>query len=297
MDTLEKVFKKVVEIQVKLKGFSIGDENYEDLIYEEDEEHKSSTLIEFVLETVKNFNKVDKSQLDKKDSSFEVRHYFKTPNGRKSGFFSIIQINEAFYRKSEGEQVVHLQEEFKKILLNNNNNIENKTQWIREDIKDLFKQLNEEQFQYNFSGGFDVKTKNNATYSFLFEDRSVVILKNEQKVIKLNELGKLLEGFYSGKLNTVFDLEVNGNCKQSFFGWLYQNGNQISIHKNLFNQEGILYHKLHNVRLNILNEIEENDLGIEDYMFTLNAFIDFLQEKWKIVVDNKKDLISFIESV
>ena len=115
MDTLEKVFKKVVEIQVKLEGFSIGDENYEDLIYEEDEEHKSSTLIEFVLETVKNFNKVDKSQLDKKDSSFEVRHYFKTPNGRKSGFFSIIQINEAFYRKSEGEQVVHLQEEFKKI--------------------------------------------------------------------------------------------------------------------------------------------------------------------------------------
>ena len=110
-------------------------------------------------------------------------------------------------------------------------------------------------------------------------------------------MGKLLEGFYSGKLNTVFDLEVNGNCKQSFFGWLYQNGNQISIHKNLFNQEGILYQKLHNVRLNILNEIEENDLGIEDYMFTLNAFIDFLQEKWKIVVDNKKDLISFIESV
>lgn len=294
MNVLEKIFQKTSEIEVKLEGINQSKNDFSCFLYKEVEGAKSS-LINFILEVVKELNKTDKTQLIKNGSYLEVSHFFKDKNGRNNGFVSHIKLNETFYKKSEGEQIVYLLKEFEKVFLSDND-VGNKIQLIKEEIQEVFKQINEENFQYNFSGGFDVKTSNNTTYSFFFEDQSVVVLKNEQKVLQLEELGKLLEGFYSGKFNSIFDCN-NENCKQSFFGWLHQNKNEISIHKNLFNLEGIIYHKLSNVRFNVLNDIEENHLEIKDCVFSLNAFIDFLQERWRQTTCDKKDLINFIESV
>lgn len=295
MNVLEKIFQKTSEIEVKLEGINQSKNDFSCFLYKEVDGSKSS-LVNFILEVVRELNKADKTQLIKNESYLEVSHFFKNKNGKNSGFVSHIKLNEAFYQKSEGEQIVYLLGEFEKVFLSDNE-VGDKIQLIKEEIQEVFKQINEENFQYNFSGGFDVKTSNNTTYSFFFEDKTVVVLKNEQKVLQLNEIGKLLEGFYSGKFNSIFDCNDNENCKQSFFGWLHKNKNEISIHKNLFNLEGIIYHKLHNVRFNVLNDIEENNLEVEDYMFTLNSFIDFLQEKWEKITFDKRYLIAFIESV
>lgn len=295
MNVLEKIFQKTSEIEVKLEGINQSKNDFSCFLYKEVEGSKSS-LINFILEVVKELNKTDKTQLIKNGSYLEVSHFFKNKNGGNSGFVSHIKLNEAFYKKSEGEQIVYLLGEFEKLFLSDNA-VGDKIQLIKEEIQEVFKQINEENFQYNFSGGFDVKTSNNTTYSFFFEDKTVVVLKNKQKVLQLDEIGKLLEGFYSGKFNSIFDCNDNENCKQSFFGWLHQNKSEISIHKNLFNLEGIIYHKLRNVRFNVLNDIEENNLEVEDYMFTLNSFIDFLQERWRQTTCDKKDLINFIETV
>lgn len=295
MNVLEKIFQKTSEIEVKLEGINQSKNDFSCFLYKEVEGAKSS-LINFILEVVKELNKTDKTQLIKNGSYLEVSHFFKDKNGRNSGFVSHIKLNETFYKKTEGEQIVYLLGEFEKVFLNDND-VGNKIQLIKEEIQDCFKQLNKNRFNLNFSGGFDVKTQNNTTYSFFFEDQSVVVLKNEQKVLQLEELGKLLEGFYSGKFNSIFNCNDNENCKQTFFSWLHQKGNQVSVHKNLFNLEGVIYHKLSNVRFNVLNDIEENHLEIKDCVFSLNAFIDFLQERWRQTTCDKKDLIDFIESV
>ena len=133
---------------------------------------------------VKELNKTDKTQLIKNGSYLEVSHFFKDKNGRNSGFVSHIKLNETFYKKTEGEQIVYLLGEFEKVFLNDSE-VGDKIQLIKGEIQDCFKQLNKNRFNLNFSGGFDVKTQNNTTYSFFFEDQSVVVLKNEQKVLQL----------------------------------------------------------------------------------------------------------------
>ena len=60
MNVLEKIFQKTSEIEVKLEGINQSKNDFSCFLYKEVEGSKSS-LINFILEVVKELNKTDKT--------------------------------------------------------------------------------------------------------------------------------------------------------------------------------------------------------------------------------------------